>query len=237
METKTLSVEVITLNVFCNFAHHNNILLQVITLKKTRTMKKHFLMVATVAVGMMVAFASCKDNKRSHADDEDDENDVENVESDLEDDDEDDELTAQYADKLKSMDDLNALDIEGMSADEADALLALATSVASKELPEDMGDGMQMVAMTVDGDDVTFNVKADESQMGMTMTDFNAALQLPEMKEMMIASMSQGVDDDMMGFMKIVKKAGKNMVMKFVNDKGDAAELRLTNEEMGRIIK
>ena len=203
-------------------------------------MKKHFLMIATVAIGIMVAFASCKDNKRSHADDEDDEDDIENVEKDLEDeiDDEDEDLaTSEFAQKLKSMDDLKNLDVDGLTAEEADELLQVATSIASKELPEDMGDGMQMVAMALEGEDVSFHVKADESKLGMTIKDFSAALNMPEMKEMMLQSMSQNVDDDMLGFMKIVKKAGKNLAMKFVNDSGEMAVLRLTNDDMSRFIK
>lgn len=203
-------------------------------------MKKHFLMIATVAIGIMVAFASCKDNKRSHADDEDDEDDIENVEKDLEDeiDDEDsDELTSDFAQKLKSMDDLKNLDVDALTAEEADELLKVATNIASKELPEDMGDGMQMVAMALEGEDVSFHVKADESKLGMTIKDFSTALNMPEMKEMMLQSMSQNVDDDMLGFMKIVKKAGKNLAMKFVNDSGEMAVLRLTNDDMSRFIK
>ena len=203
-------------------------------------MKKHFLMIATVAIGIMVAFASCKDNKRSHADDEDDEDDIENVEKDLEDeiDDEgEDVATSEFAQKLKSMDDLKNLDVDGLTAEEADELLQVATSIASKELPEDMGDGMQMVAMALEGEDVSFHVKADESKLGMTIKDFSAALNMPEMKEMMLQSMSQNVDDDMLGFMKIVKKAGKNLAMKFVNDSGEMAVLRLTNDDMSRFIK
>jgi hypothetical protein len=203
-------------------------------------MKKHFLMIATVAIGIMVAFASCKDNKRSHADDEDDEDDIENVEKDLEDeiDDEDEDVaTSEFAQKLKSMDDLKNLDVDGLTAEEADELLQVATSIASKELPEDMGDGMQMVAMALEGEDVSFHVKADESKLGMTIKDFSAALNMPEMKEMMLQSMSQNVDDDMLGFMKIVKKAGKNLAMKFVNDSGEMAVLRLTNDDMSRFIK
>ena len=203
-------------------------------------MKKHFLMIATVAIGIMVAFASCKDNKRSHADDEDDEDDIENVEKDLDDeiDDEDEDVaTSEFAQKLKSMDDLKNLDVDGLTAEEADELLQVATSIASKELPEDMGDGMQMVAMALEGEDVSFHVKADESKLGMTIKDFSAALNMPEMKEMMLQSMSQNVDDDMLGFMKIVKKAGKNLAMKFVNDSGEMAVLRLTNDDMSRFIK
>ena len=203
-------------------------------------MKKHFLMIATVAIGIMVAFASCKDNKRSHADDEDDEDDIENVEKDLEDeiDDEgEDVATSEFAQKLKSMDDLKNLDVDGLTAEEADELLQVATSIASKELPEDMGDGMQMVAMALEGEDVSFHVKADESKLGMTIKDFSTALNMPEMKEMMLQSMAQNVDDDMLGFMKIVKKAGKNLAMKFVNDSGEMAVLRLTNDDMSRFIK
>lgn len=206
------------------------------------------MMIATIAVGIMVAFASCKDNKRSHADDEDDEDDIESVEGDLDDEideddldvaelEEDEDTFAAFAD-IKDMDDLKNLDVNALSSDEANDLLKFATKLAQKELPEDMGDGMEMIAMALEGDDVSFHVKVNEASLGMTVKDFATVLEMPEMKQQMMSAMAQGVDDDMTAFMKIVKKAGKNLAMKFVNDAtGDMAVLRITNDELHQFIK
>ena len=180
--------------------------------------------------------------ERSHADDEDDEDDIENLDDELEDeiDEEDgdvDEDTFDAFADIKNMDDLKNVDVDAMTSEDANSLLKFAAKLAQKELPQDMGDGMAMIAMALEGDDVSFHIKANEASMGMTIKDFATVLEMPEMKQQMMSSMAQGVDDDMTAFMKIIKKAGKNLAMKFVNDAGDMAVLRITNDEMQQFIK
>lgn len=205
-------------------------------------MKKHFLMIATIMFGVIIGLSSCKNNK-NRADYDDDEDDIESVDEDLDDEiDEDDDVVpddtyAEFAD-IKSMDDLKNIDVDGMSSDEAKKFLDFASQLASKELPQDAGDGMQIVAFAVEGDDVSVHMKIDEAQAGMTIEQLKMALEMPEVKQSMIASLSGDTDADMAFFMKTVKKAGKNFAIKFVdNGSGDMAVLRLTNDELSQLVK
>lgn len=206
-------------------------------------MKKHFLMISTILFGILICFASCKNNKNNRADDEDDEDDIEAVDEDLDDEiDEDDDVVPEdtygaFAD-IKNMDDLKKVNVDEMSSDEAENFLNFAAKLASKELPQDTGDGMQIVAFAVEGDDVAIHMKIDEAQAGMTMEQFKMAIEMPEVKQSMLASLSGDADADMAFLLKIIKKAGKNFAMKFVGaDTGDMAVLRLTNDEMAQLVK
>lgn len=205
--------------------------------------KKHFMFMVAALFGILISFASCKDNKKSYNDDEDDEEDTEQVDEDLEDEvDEDDDVVPEdtygaFAD-IKNMEDLKKVDVDNMTPDEAESLLKLATKLASNELPTKMDDGMDIVALAMEGDDLSFHVKVDEKASGMPFDALKQALEMPEMRQSITAAMSQGVDSDMAAFMKIIMKAGKNFAIKFVSDtSGDMAVLRITNDDMQQMIK
>ena len=206
-------------------------------------MRKHFLLISTILFGILICFASCKNNKNNRADDEDDEDDIEAVDEDLDDEiDEDDDVVPDdtYGDfaNIKTMEDLKNIDVDAVSSEDAENLLKFATKLASNELPSKMDEGMDIVAMALEGDDLSFHVKVDEVSSGMPFDALKQALEMPEMRQSITAAMSQDADADMATFMKIIKKSGKNFAIKFVSDKsGDMAVLRITNDELNQMIK
>lgn len=217
-------------------------------------MKKHFLFISAFLFGLLIALGSCKDNKhRSYDDDdEDDEDDTEWVD----DDDDDTESKKQVAltkiERAEDLDDLDLddvdlsdfkmedidfdnLDMESLTSEQADNLLKLAAAVASRQLPEDLGDGMKMTAMNIEGRDVVFNIDMDMNKMGITMEEFAMALEMPEVKAEMTNSMFSETDEDMAAFMKVIQVSKKNFVVRFIDSAtGNSSEIKLTNSELTR---
>jgi len=222
--------------------------------------KKHFMFISAFLFGLLIALGSCKDNKhRSYDDDdEDDEDDTEWVDDEDDDDDDDSKSKKQVAltkiERAEDLDDLDLddldlsdfkmedidfdnLDLESLSSEQADNLLKLAAAVASRELPEDLGDGMKMTAMNLEGRDVVFNIDMDMEKMGITMNEFSMALEMPEVKAEMMKSMFNDTDDDMAAFMKVIEVSKKNFVVRFIDSAtGDSSEIKLTNSELTRAM-
>ena len=218
--------------------------------------KKHFMFISAFLFGLLIALGSCKDNKHRSYDDDEDEDDTELVDDDDDDDDVSMKRTAlkkiERAEDLDDLDlddldlsdfnmddiDFDNLDLENMSTEQADNLLQLAAVVASRELPEDLGDGMKMTSMKIEGRDVVFSIDMDMKETGITMQEFKMALEMPEVKNEMMKSMFSDSDKDMAAFMKIIEASKKNFVLKFIDSEtGENSDIKLTNSELTRAMQ
>lgn len=212
-------------------------------------MKKQFMFLSTILLGMVICLASCKDSKKSSwADEEDGTEQVEKTKKhktltkvtsldDLADIDLDDldelDLTELGMDDI----DFDNFNFEELTQDQADMLLKLVVAVAGKELPEDMGDGMELTALDMKGRDVIFSVEMDMTDVGISMADFVEVMNMPEMKNEMMKGMIQDMDDDMAAFLQVMVAAKKNFVMKFIDkNTGDDADLRLKSSELKEML-
>ena len=212
-------------------------------------MKKQFMFISAILLGMVICLASCKDSKKSSwADEEDGTEQVEKTKKhktltkvtsldDLADIDFDDldelDLTELGMDDI----DFDNFNFEELTQDQADMLLKLAVAVAGKELPEDMGDGMELTALDMKGRDVIFSVEMDMTDVGISMADFVEVMNMPEMKNEMMKGMIQDMDDDMAAFLQVMVAAKKNFVMKFIDkNTGDDVDLRLKSSELKEML-
>ena len=212
-------------------------------------MKKQFMFISAILLGMVICLASCKDSKKSSwADEEDGTEQVEKTKKhktltkvtsldDLADIDLDDldelDLTELGMDDI----DFDNFNFEELTQDQADMLLKLVVAVAGKELPEDMGDGMELTALDMKGRDVIFSVEMDMTDVGISMADFVEVMNMPEMKNEMMKGMIQDMDDDMAAFLQVMVAAKKNFVMKFIDkNTGDDADLRLKSSELKEML-
>ena len=212
-------------------------------------MKKQFMFLSAILLGMVICLASCKDSKKSSwADEEDGTEQVEKTKKhktltkvtsldDLADIDLDDldelDLTELGMDDI----DFDNFNFEELTQDQADMLLKLAVAVAGKELPEDMDDGMELTALDMKGRDVIFSVEMDMTDVGISMADFVEVMNMPEMKNEMMKGMIQDMDDDMAAFLQVMVAAKKNFVMKFIDkNTGDDADLRLKSSELKEML-
>ena len=212
-------------------------------------MKKQFMFISAILLGMVICLASCKDSKKSSwADEEDGTEQVEKTKKhktltkvtsldDLADIDLDDldelDLTELGMDDI----DFDNFNFEELTQDQADMLLKLVVAVAGKELPEDMGDGMELTALDMKGRDVIFSVEMDMTDVGISMADFVEVMNMPEMKSEMMKGMIQDMDDDMAAFLQVMVAAKKNFVMKFIDkNTGDDADLRLKSSELKEML-
>ena len=221
-------------------------------------MKKNLLMMAAVMFGILIAFASCNSKKssKSEADDEEETEKVDKKEGSNSKKDvalkkvaslEDIENLADYdLDDLDiselDMDDikLDDINLDELDEDQANALLQLVLLVGSKELPQDIGNGMTVAGIDVDDDDVSFVMEmAPEALNGLSMEQFEMVFNNSELRSMMINEMMksfQSGDDDMKTFFKVITTADKNLVIKFVDKNTDeSASLTITNDELKQI--
>lgn len=212
-------------------------------------MKKQFMFISAILLGMVICLASCKDSKKSSwADEEDGTEQVEKTKKhktltkvtsldDLADIDLDDldelDLTELGMDDI----DFDNFNFEELTQDQADMLLKLVVAVAGKELPEDMDDGMELTALDMKGRDVIFSVEMDMTDVGISMADFVEVMNMPEMKNEMMKGMIQDMDDDMAAFLQVMVAAKKNFVMKFIDkNTGDDVDLRLKSSELKEML-
>ena len=212
-------------------------------------MKKQFMFLSAILLGMVICLASCKDSKKSSwADEEDGTEQVEKTKKhktltkvtsldDLADIDFDDldelDLTELDMDDI----DFDNFNFEELTQDQADMLLKLVVAVAGKELPEDKGDGMELTALDMKGRDVIFSLEMDMTDVGISMDDFVEVMNMPEMKSEMMKGMIQDKDDDMAAFLQVMVAAKKNFVMKFIDkNTGDDADLRLKSSELKEML-
>lgn len=221
-------------------------------------MKKNLLMMAAVMFGILIAFASCKDNKKSNKDTDDEEDETEQVEgkkgkssqksaalkkvASLE----DIETLTDYdlddidISELKMDDiDLDNIDLDNLTESQANALLDLVVVLGKNELPQDAGEGVTMTSIEKDDDDVTFVLEMDPSALqGVSIKQLDEVLNMPELREMMMQEMMKNLegDEDVNTLMQVVLAANKNLVIRFADkNSNDTANLRLNASELRRI--
>lgn len=209
-------------------------------------MKKQFMFLSAILLGMVICLASCKDSKKSSwADEEDGTEQVEKTKKhkaltkvssldDLADIDLDDldelDLTELDMDDI----DFDNFNFEELTQDQADILLKLVVAVAGKELPEDMGDGTELTALDVKGRDVIFSVEMD---MIFSRDYFVEVMNMPETKSEIMKGMIQNMGDGMADFLQVMVAAKKDFVMKFIDkNTGDDADLRLKSSELKKML-
>ncbi len=217
-------------------------------------MKKNLMMMAAVLFGILIAFASCKDNKKSsNDDDEEEEEATERVEGKR-------KVKPEALKRIATVEDLDALedvdlddvdvseldmddiefsdeDLEDLTPSQAETLLSLALAVASKDLPQDTGQGMQMTSVELDGRDVLFSFLVEQGALGTSMSRFGEALAMPEAKAAMSEALVGSMDEDMRMTLKLVVTAKKNFCFQFVEKgTGDTAKMRLTTAELKKMI-
>lgn len=209
---------------------------------------------AAVLFGILIAFGSCKSNSKSSDDDDDEDEKTEKVDKKdkkkekkqdkkkkktVSVDDLDDVDIADFDVEAMKLDDLDDLDVDNLTSEQANNLLKIIEAVAPTQLPMDLGDGMTMTALAIEGNDLAFHCKMNHDMMeGMTMSQFQQVLNMPEMKKQMISSMTQEMDEDMAMFIKLTKTSGKNFAMKFIDSQtGEMASIRLTNSELNQFLR
>ena len=209
-------------------------------------MKKNFMVLAAVMMGILVAFASCKDNKASGGNNNatEEEETVQKLTKitsaeDLDDLDIDD-LDLSDLESLDALEGLDDLNFDELTEKQANTLLAIMAEVANKELPSDEGDGVKLNELSIEGDDVNFCIEmGKEALQGVPISMFDMIFNSPEMKEAMMGEMVNGMtsgDDDMGALFKVIIAAKKNFCMKFV-DAGESAVCRLEGKEMAKLLK
>lgn len=98
-----------------------------------------------------------------------------------------------------------------------------------KDLPMDMGDGMTMTAVVLEGDYLVYTAEIDEDIMGEEMMDF-----FIENSDMLKASMLEEDDDpDIQELAKMCKERNKGIAYKFVGSKsGKNLTVKIESNEL-----
>lgn len=225
-------------------------------------MKKHFMFLMAVLFGILISFTGCKNfkfgsdnddeksekvdkkhkkskknkkHKKSYKDyDEDEDEDYDDEDYD-EDEDDDDDIDLSDLD-LDDFKDITPEQIDNLSTDDAEDLLAQALAEVNKEFPQDLGDGLSMDGLRMSGKNVIATIRADFASQGLTIEMLQTALADQSVKQEMIKNMMEGIDNDTRVAYKLISKAKKNFVVKFIDEgTGDDASISLTPAEMARL--
>ena len=209
-------------------------------------MKKHFIYMTALLVGLVMAVASCKDSKKAGADENGTEQkaqkltkitsaaDLDNIDVDNLD-----------LDDLKNLEDLDGLDdlkIDELTETQANNLLKVMMLVANKAMPETEDEDVKLKGITLDDNDVTFSLEmGKEALKGVPMSMLEMVFNSPDLKSAMIGEMVNGMTSDDSGmdsFFKVVIAAKKNFCMKFIDaDSGESAVCRLEGKEMADVME
>ncbi|MBO4810658.1 MAG: hypothetical protein J5552_03730 [Prevotella sp.] len=210
-------------------------------------MKKHFFFMTALMLGLVMAVASCKDSKKAAADANGEEVTEKVVKEktplkEITSVDELDDLDLENID-LSEFDEntLDNLDFDNLTEKQANNLLALVAAVGSDELPEDVGDGMTLTDLRIDGDKLVMEMKmAKEALSGITIKQLATVFETPELRKAMSAELMSGMaeDEDMQMFMKVAAAAKKDFCLRFFDgESGDEATLTLLDKELMNMLK
>lgn len=223
-------------------------------------MKKHFMFMMAVLMGLTISLGSCNNSSKKSSDD--DEEDSEKTdkkkgkksskkdskskksaknsdtyeEEDWEYDDE--EVYGSGSNSSYDDDDFDFDDIDDIDDLKDIDVNSLTCEQANKVLQiiclhadEFIGDSNQNVSMSMRGSDVVITTSIDMSAQGVTPQLFQALLDTPDMKNQILGEMFE--DSDAKEVAKVILKANKNLLMQF-NDTatGGSASVRFTRSDL-----
>lgn len=231
-------------------------------------MKKHFMFLMAVLFGLIISMGSCKNSKSSSDDDDeesgkkdkkkknkkdkktakaddeweyDDDEDGGDVDDDDDDDFDDYDGGKSYDDDDYEFDednfdikDLKGTDIDDLSSSQAVKVLQYACDNSD----EIFNNADMDMSMRMRGNDVVIHAYLDFSSQGITVQQFQEALQMPSMRQQLISSMVTSAGNEGKMMFKLMAKANKNLRLEFEDtNSGGTASCSIPKselEQMGR---
>lgn len=119
--------------------------------------------------------------------------------------------------------------IVGLAACSAESKLQIAVKAANATMPEDLGDGMVMESVKLEGDFAVYTVSLEESEI--SIKDMQEARY--EMKQAMLQTIKYDSDSDMRAFIDALKEANKGVKFKYVGkDTGETFVISILPSEL-----
>ena len=223
-------------------------------------MKKYFLFMMAVLFGLIISLGSCNNSKSSDDDsdskkekkkgkknkkdkktakydedgdyDDDDEDDDDDYKGSSKDYDDDDDI--EFDEDNFDIKDLKGTDIDSWTSSQATKVLQYACDNSDAIFKN---SGMDM-SMKVRGSDVVIHANLDFQSQGVTVQQFQEALQMPSMREQLITSMVNSAGEEGKLMFKLMAKANKNLRLEFEDtNTGGTATCSIPKselEQMGR---
>ena len=204
-------------------------------------MKKHFMFMMAVLLGLIISMGSCNNSKKSSDDDDDDEktekkkgkkknkkdkdykDDDEWEYDEDEDDDDDEDFTLQ---------DLKGMDINSLTSSQANKVLKIVCD-NSDDLFKNEETPM---SMRVRGNDVVIHAELDFASQGITVDQFREALQMPSMRQQLVTSMVMSAGEEGKLVFTLFAKANKDLLIEFEDaNTGGTATCRITKSELAEL--
>lgn len=205
-------------------------------------MKKHFMFMMAVLLGLIISMGSCNNSKKSSDDDDDDEktekkkgkkknkkdkdykdDDEWEYDEDEDDDDDDEDFTLQ---------DLKGMDINSLTSSQANKVLKIVCD-NSDDLFKNEETPM---SMRVRGNDVVIHAELDFASQGITVDQFREALQMPSMRQQLVTSMVMSAGEEGKLVFTLFAKANKDLLIEFEDaNTGGTATCRITKPELAEL--
>ena len=205
-------------------------------------MKKHFMFMMAVLLGLIISMGSCNNSKKSSDDDDDDEktekkkgkkknkkdkdykdDDEWEYDEDEDDDDDDEDFTLQ---------DLKGMDINSLTSSQANKVLKIVCDNS-----DDLFKNEEMpMSMRVRGNDVVIHAELDFASQGITVDQFREALQMPSMRQQLVTSMVMSAGEEGKLVFTLFAKANKDLLIEFEDaNTGGTATCRITKSELAEL--
>ena len=218
-------------------------------------MKKHFMFMMAVLLGLIISMGSCNNSKKSSDDDDDDEktekkkgkkknkedkdyedDDEWEYDEDEDDDDDDSYRTSSYDDDDDDEDftlqDLKGMDINSLTSSQANKVLKIVCD-NSDDLFKNEETPM---SMRVRGNDVVIHAELDFASQGITVDQFREALQMPSMRQQLVTSMVMSAGEEGKLVFTLFAKANKDLLIEFEDaNTGGTATCRITKSELAEL--
>lgn len=116
----------------------------------------------------------------------------------------------------------------------SDTRLKAEIAVANEDFPATLEEGIQLVQMAEEGDNVVCYCEVDEGIYDMELIDSVK----DNLKENIYENLSDPDDSDITYMAKLLVDANKNLVYRYVGaDSGDAVDIVITVEDMKKLKK
>lgn len=126
----------------------------------------------------------------------------------------------------------NGDELDSMSDEMLEEVLKLGISQADNNMPMDLGSGLTMKSIRLQGSNLLYTVECDEDQIPVELLE----VAKDEMKKSMIEMVKTG-DSDMKFICKALVKTHRGMDFKYVGDtSGESVTVHLTTNEIKRAI-
>lgn len=217
-------------------------------------MKKHFMFMMAVLLGLIISMGSCNNSKKSSDDDDDEktekkkgkkknkkdkdykDDDEWEYDEDEDDDDDDSYRTSSYDDDDDDEDftlqDLKGMDINSLTSSQANKVLKIVCD-NSDDLFKNEETPM---SMRVRGNDVVIHAELDFASQGITVDQFREALQMPSMRQQLVTSMVMSAGEEGKLVFTLFAKANKDLLIEFEDaNTGGTATCRITKSELAEL--